>query len=62
MKDKVIERIVNKFTSAKFLTAMAVILTTCYLAIVGTITSEQFAPLATMIIGFYFGQSVAKKV
>jgi hypothetical protein len=62
MKEKIIERIITKFTSAKFLIAMSVILTTCYLVIVGKLPAEVFFPLASMIVGFYFGQSVAKKV
>lgn len=57
---KLIERLVYKATSAKFVIAIMIMATTCYLAIKGVITSAEFTPLATMVVGFYFGQSVAK--
>ena len=32
-----------------------------YLSIVGKVTSEQFLPIWTMVISFYFGTQVGKK-
>ncbi|MGL6107898.1 hypothetical protein [Romboutsia sp.] len=34
-------------------------ITFCYLSIVGKINSEQFVPIFSMIIGYYFGKSTA---
>ena len=32
-----------------------------YLSIVGKVTAEQFLPIWTMVISFYFGTQVGKK-
>lgn len=52
-------RLLTKLTSARFLMAIIFTLVTSYLAINGTITGEQFIPLATMIIAFYFTRDKA---
>jgi hypothetical protein len=57
-----LEKVISKLLSAKFIIAIMVMVTTCYLVISGKLPSEQFIPLATLIVGFYYGQSVAKKV
>lgn len=50
------ERIVKKLTSARFLMAIIFTLVISYMAITGTITGEQFVPLATMVVTFYFSR------
>lgn len=51
----------NKFLSAKWLISICLTLVFCYLALSGKITSEQFMAAYMMVVGVYFGQSVAKK-
>jgi len=51
----------NKFLSAKWLISIAMTLVFCYLALIGKITAEQFMAAYMMVVGVYFGQSVAKK-
>lgn len=51
----------SKLLSAKWLISIAMTLVFCYLALAGKITSEQFMAAYMMVVGVYFGQSVAKK-
>ena len=37
-------------------------ITFCYLTIIGNISNEQFIPIFSMIIGYYFGKSTALDV
>lgn len=46
----------------KKIIALLITLTLVFLAVVGKITPAEFIPLATMVIGYYFGQSTAKGV
>ena len=55
-----LERIINKVTSGKWIMTISFTVTTCYLAWVGKIPVDIFVPLTTMIVGAYFG--LAKKV
>lgn len=48
------ERIVKKLTSARFLMAIILTVVLSYMAIIGKISGEQFTPLVTMVIAFYF--------
>lgn len=57
-----LEKVINKLMSGKFLMTVAFTVTTCYLAWVGKIEAKDFVMLATMIVSAYFGQSVAKGV
>ena len=50
------ERIAKKLTSARFLMAIIFTLVISYMAITGTISGEQFVPLATMVVAFYFSR------
>lgn len=56
----ILERIVGKLLSGKFIMTVAFTITTCHLAWVGLIPIELFVPMTTAIIGFYFAQSIAK--
>jgi hypothetical protein len=55
-----LEKIIAKITSGKWLMTVAFTVTTCYLAWIGQIPTDQFVPMVTMIVGFYFAQSVTK--
>ncbi|MGL4107268.1 hypothetical protein [Clostridium sp. LP20] len=48
------ERLIRKLTSARFLMSIILTVVLSYMAIRGTITGEQFVPLVTMVIAFYF--------
>lgn len=50
------ERLIRKLTSARFLMAIIFTLVISYMAITGTINGEQFVPLATMVVAFYFSR------
>ena len=49
----------NLFGSIRKITAMMLTIVFCYLTIVGKISSEQFIPVFSMVIGYYFGKSTA---
>lgn len=49
----------NLFNSVRKVTAISLTLVFCYLSIRGTITSDQFIPVFSMVIGYYFGKSTA---
>lgn len=51
----------NKLLSAKWIISILTTLVFCYLSVVRAITAEQFMTVFVMVVGFYFGQSVAKK-
>lgn len=55
-----LEKVIAKLMSGKWIMTVAFTATTCYLAWVGKIQADLFLPLTTMIVGAYFGQSVAK--
>lgn len=48
------ERLVKKLTSARFLMAIILTVVLSYMAIIEKISGEQFVPLVTMVIAFYF--------
>lgn len=54
------ERIV-KLLNIKSIISFIMTIVFCYLAIVGVISAEIFAPIFTTIIAFYFGTQVEKK-
>lgn len=47
------------FVGVRKLIAILLTITFCYLSINGKINSEQFVPIFSMIIGYYFGKSTA---
>ena len=49
-----------KLVEVRKLIALLISITLVSLAFMGKITSEQFLPLATTIIGYYFGASTVK--
>lgn len=55
------DKLINKLLSAKFLIAIMVSVTLCYLAIAGRVDAKDFVIIAMAIVGAYFGQSIAKK-
>lgn len=50
----------KKLIQVKKIIALCITFTLVGLACSGKVTSEQFLPLATMVIGYYFGQSTMK--
>ncbi|GAB6170492.1 hypothetical protein JCM1393_29520 [Clostridium carnis] len=48
--------------SVRKIIALAVTLVFCYLSISGKVTSDEFIPVFSMIIGYYFGKSTALDV
>lgn len=46
--------------SVKKIISLMITTTLVALSFKGTINAEQFLPLATMVIGYYFGQSTIK--
>lgn len=50
----------TKLVEVKKIIALMVISVFCGLAVNGTISSESFTNIATLIVGFYFGQSTVK--
>ena len=52
---------VAKLINIKSIISLIMTLVFCYLAIVGVISAEIFAPIFTTIIAFYFGTQVEKK-
>jgi len=55
-----LEKIVSKLLSGKWIMTIAITATLCYLAWVGRIEAKDFLVVATMVVGAYFGQSIAK--
>lgn len=47
------------FSSVRKIIAILLTIVFCYLTIVGKIASDQFIPVFSMIIGYYFGKSTA---
>lgn len=50
-----------KLLNIKSIISLIMTVVFCYLAIVGIISAEIFAPIFTTIIAFYFGTQVEKK-
>lgn len=50
-----------KLINIKSIISFIMTLVFCYLAVVGIISAEIFAPIFTTIIAFYFGTQVEKK-
>lgn len=50
-----------KLINIKSIISLLMTIVFCYLAIVGIISAEIFAPIFTTIIAFYFGTQVEKK-
>lgn len=49
----------KNFNSVRKLIAILVTIVFCYLSIIGTIKTNEFIPIFSMIIGYYFGKSTA---
>ncbi|ATD55139.1 hypothetical protein [Clostridium chauvoei] len=47
------------FLSVRKIIALLVTIVFCYLSIIGRISSSEFIPVFSMIIGYYFGKSTA---
>ena len=52
---------IAKLINIKSIISFIMTLVFCYLAVVGVISAEIFAPIFTTIIAFYFGTQVEKK-
>ena len=51
----------SKLLTIKSIVTLLLTLVFCYLAIIGTISSELFMTVFTVVIAFYFGTQVEKK-
>ena len=51
------ERIILKITSARWLIAILLSLTLCYLAITDKVDADIFVPIVTLAIGYYFNKN-----
>jgi len=49
----------NIFGSVRKVIALLLTIVFCYLSIQGKITQEQFIPIFSMVLGYYFGRSTA---
>lgn len=47
------------FTSVRKTIAILLTIVFCYLSISGKITQDQFIPIFSMVLGYYFGKSTA---
>lgn len=54
-----IKEVANSLCSVRKLIALGVTGVFCYLSIVGKISTNEFIPVFSMIIGYYFGKSTA---
>lgn len=52
--------LITKLLSIKRVIAFLLTLVFCYMAIVGAVKSTEFITIFSMVIAFYFGQSIAK--
>jgi hypothetical protein len=52
---------INRLLSVKFIISILLTLVFCYLSVAKVISGQEFTTIYTLIVGFYFGQSVAKK-
>ncbi|MEG1287414.1 MAG: hypothetical protein RSD13_05115 [Clostridium sp.] len=52
----------NTLFSVKKTIALLVTIVFCYLSIIGKISSSEFIPVFSMIVGYYFGKSTALEV
>ena len=50
------ERIILKITSARWLIAILLSSTLCYLALAGKVDADIFVPIVTLAIGYYFNK------
>lgn len=48
-----------KVIKVRKLISILLTITFCYLTIIGKISNEQFIPIFSMVIGYYFGKSTA---
>lgn len=51
----------KRLISVKKIIALGITFTLIGLATVGRVTAEQFLPIASLVVGYYFGQSTAKR-
>ncbi|CEH32936.1 hypothetical protein [Romboutsia lituseburensis] len=49
----------NIFGSVRKIIALLLTIVFCYLSIDGKVTQEQFIPVFSMVLGYYFGRSTA---
>ena len=54
------ERIILKITSARWLIAILLSSTLCYLALAGKVDADIFVPIVTLAIGYYFNKDNKK--
>ncbi|MEG1142735.1 MAG: hypothetical protein RSE41_09900 [Clostridia bacterium] len=47
------------FSSVRKTIALLLTVVFCYLSILGKITQDQFIPIFSMVLGYYFGKSTA---
>ena len=62
MENKNFKTIKGMFLSVRKIIALGITAVFCYLSIIGKITTAEFIPVFSMIIGYYFGKSTALDV
>lgn len=62
MENNNIKFVKGKIFSVRKTIALAATAVFCYLSVIGKVSSSQFIPIFTMIIGYYFGKSTALDV
>ena len=60
-KEKIEVMLMDKLLSVKKIIALLLTIVFCVLSITKHISSTEFLSIFTMVTGFYFGQSVAKR-
>lgn len=53
---------ITKLIEVKKIIALMITSTLIALSLKGNVSSSEFLPLATLVIGFYFGQSTVKSL
>lgn len=52
----------NLFGSVRKIIALLLTIVFCYLSIIGKVSQEQFIPVFSMVLGYYFGKSTALEI
>lgn len=55
------KKALTSLLSVKRIIALILTATFVYLSIIGTVDADEFIPIYTMIIGYYYGQSTARE-
>lgn len=62
LNQRQVDKVIDSFISVRKAIALMITLVFCFLAIQGRVKSEEFIPVFSMIVGYYFGKSTALDV